>query len=126
MDLPIEISSERSDKVKRRQGLSYAPVSRSKYQAYGGKQGPKKGRCPKKAEENPQYTACTDKDHLKNNQDQGSLASSSPSQGVIFRSIGFSYVTKGNRIGKNMDFIEIFIGSSTCIFNSPPPCRNLT
>ena len=40
------------------------------------------------------------KDHLKNNQDQGSLASSSPSQGVIFRSIGFSDESKGNRIGK--------------------------
>ena len=43
------------------------------------------------------------KDHLKNNQDQGSLASSSPSQGVIFRSIGFSDVSKGKNIGKDMD-----------------------
>ena len=73
-----------------------------------------------------QIFSSASKDHLKNNQDQGSLASSSPSQGVIFRSIGFSDVSKGNRIGKKMDFIEIFIGSSTCIVNSSPPCRNLT
>ena len=54
-----------------------------------------------------QIFSCGSKNHLKNNQDQGSLASSSPSQGVIFRSIGFSDVSKGNTIGKRWILLKL-------------------
>ena len=53
-----------------------------------------------------QIFSCGSKNHLKNNQDQGSLASSSPSQGVIFRSIGLSDASKGKSIGKEMDLFK--------------------